>query len=136
MGATELQDSVDVVELDEASNIPDDPISPDGTNEDAPEKFKCHVKHYPEDANKPLRWKSHHNALASSGLVTQDGETFGPDHELWGYLTEGDVIAVYACALYPMWQNDARSGMLEFWEKFNPMGLESGQKEEIHTEEY
>ena len=69
------------------------------------------------------RWVSHYNALAVPTYKSRSGEIFGTSHEIWRNLTEGDVIAVYARARFPGWQNRAKDGKLEFWEKFDPRQL-------------
>ena len=47
------------------------------------------------------------------------GKTFGPDHEMWGMLKEGDVICVYAL-VNGKWKNVLHSGRLMMYEKFDP----------------
>ena len=76
------------------------------------------------------RWLSHHNALAVPVYQSLSGEIFGTGHEIWRNLKEGDVIAVYARARFSGWQNHARDGKLEFWEKFDPRRLADLPKED------
>lgn len=55
-----------------------------------------------------LRWRSHgHRNLRISGTQQPDepvpqrvrGLVFGPQHEMWGHLKEGQVLIVQACAM-------------------------------------
>jgi hypothetical protein len=73
--------------------------------------------------DEPLIWQSHTNFLRTKDYEFQRGIEFGPEHEIWDYLDEGDVIGVYVCAQYPGWRNDAEHGFLDFWEWFEPMDL-------------
>jgi len=94
-----------------------------------PPTFPYLHKRDPNNVTRQLQWTSHHNQLGINTPRLVIGDAFKPEHELWTFLEEGDVIAVYACALYPGWQNTAKSGKLLFWERFDPMGLETTSNE-------
>jgi hypothetical protein len=76
-----------------------------------------------------LRWISHRNRIATVFYQAHNGQFFGPEHEIWNNLTEGDVICVYACAANYL-QNNAKSGRLIFWEKFDPTNLPHAYRRE------
>lgn len=80
-----------------------------------------------DDPNTPMRWFSHHNIIASHVFAVREGVVFTSDHEIWYHLEEGDIIAVLACARNDsygfVWQNVAKTGHLQFWEKFDPRAL-------------
>ncbi|KAF8528377.1 hypothetical protein BU17DRAFT_80686 [Hysterangium stoloniferum] len=67
-----------------------------------------------------LVWLSHRNPIASQELDWRIGDMFGPDHEVWEYLEEGDMLVVRVCAQFGAWQNIAQNGHLQFMEWFEP----------------
>jgi len=71
------------------------------------------------DGNDVL-WVSHRNPIASQEFDWRIGLTFGPDHEVWDYLEDGDMLLVRVCAQYGGWRNIARKATLEFTEWFEP----------------
>jgi hypothetical protein len=75
-----------------------------------------------DGTGRAFRWISHKNRIATLFFQAHNGQLFGPEHEIWDSLTEGDVICVYACAANYL-QNNAKSGRLIFWERFDPTNL-------------
>lgn len=61
----------------------------------------------------PLTWVSHRVPITSQ-YTTQQGIVFGKDHEIWQHVNPGDYIGVLACAQYPCWLCEGRSGKLNF----------------------
>jgi len=51
-----------------------------------------------------------------------EGYVFGPDHELWTYLEEGDIIKVRAQARFG-WQSIIKDAWVRIWERFDPIDL-------------
>lgn len=56
------------------------------------------------DNNKPLRWVSHYNEIASQSFQRHIGNEFGPDHDIWKHLEPGDRIGVWICAQFVGWE--------------------------------
>jgi hypothetical protein len=75
-----------------------------------------------DGTGRAFRWTSHKNIIATVFFQDLKGNLFGPEHEIWNNLVEGDVVCVYACAANHL-QNNAKSGRLVFWEKFDPTNL-------------
>ena len=67
-----------------------------------------------EDGSR-LQWTSHCNPITSEELGERRGKLFSPQHEIWSYLMEGDLILVKACARFPGWANYASRGDLFIW---------------------
>lgn len=66
-------------------------------------------------------WLSHKNPIATPTPEDQWGTVFGPDHEMWKNLQEGDSIGVRVCAQFPGWANHAERGILQIDEWFDPI---------------
>ncbi|GJJ13002.1 hypothetical protein Clacol_007251 [Clathrus columnatus] len=71
----------------------------------------------------PLSWISHRNRQGSVSFIVQEGIEFGPDHEIWQHISEGDQILVRACAKYGSWKNHIDWTALKIWEWYNPVNL-------------
>lgn len=63
---------------------------------------------------------SHRNRQASSQFCVYEGAEFGPDHEIWSHISEGDRILVRAFAQYPGWTNYVDWCVLKLWEWYDP----------------
>lgn len=99
-----------------------------------PRVISCHIdadthqlsptyvpKSYTFDPTKRLEFTSHvHEFYAFDYL--HEGELFGPEHEIWTHLNEGDIIQVEACSRFG-WKNIVEGGWLRIWERFDPTGL-------------
>jgi hypothetical protein len=68
-------------------------------------------------------WLSHDNVRFRRSVVR--GKVFGPNHQMWGMLKEGDVICVYALAQRSS-VNHVISGRLVTYEKFDPTRILKG----------
>ncbi|KZT37302.1 hypothetical protein SISSUDRAFT_871000 [Sistotremastrum suecicum HHB10207 ss-3] len=70
-----------------------------------------------------LTWVSHYNNIQCRDFrwVNTPTGTFGPNHEIWSYIREGDVVGVSLCARYPAWRCIAKSGVLKFSSWFEPI---------------
>jgi len=73
----------------------------------------------------PLAWLSHHNRNGLD-IEYRIGIDFGPDHEIWQYLSEGDCISVYAVTRYAGLACDGKIGALQFEEKLSLNDLLAG----------
>lgn len=70
-----------------------------------------------------LCWKSHHNDIAGQTYTVYLGPLFGPRHEIWEHLKEGDRLGVWMCAERRGWECWARSAEIDIWERFKPIVL-------------
>ena len=67
------------------------------------------------------RWKtSHSNICARSRPQHLNSSVVTIDDDMWVGITEGSVIAVRACAMYPGWSNHAHRAEVRFWKWFRP----------------
>lgn len=69
----------------------------------------------------PCKYLSHENEVASQHYIHQQGTDFGPEHEIWEYLSAGDSISVYAYAIYPAWTCNGKEAELKVRRKFEPI---------------
>lgn len=67
-----------------------------------------------------LRWTSHQNEMTVQDLRLREGELFGPDHEIWEWLREGDQIGVWMCAKHRGWSNQVGEIVLGSYDWFMP----------------
>lgn len=82
-----------------------------------------HVKRRPNGTK--LAWISHHHPVEQGRQTSKyDGIFFDIDHEMWTYLSPGDRLGVFGCAVYPGWACIGESAELEFDEYFDPAQTE------------
>lgn len=76
------------------------------------------IRAHPTEKGRELVWKSHHNAMAVPEVRDYAGCEFGPDHEMWDYTRDGDVVLLRACAKNPGWDNRVTSASFEWMTDF------------------
>jgi len=64
------------------------------------------------EGGRALVWRSHDIPKGAGDKDEQTGKLFGRDHEMFGLLKVGNVIAVRACARFPGWELDAHYARL------------------------
>ncbi|KZT31465.1 hypothetical protein SISSUDRAFT_1038417 [Sistotremastrum suecicum HHB10207 ss-3] len=74
-----------------------------------------------------LSWLSHHNVLQSSVFSSVGSSSqFGPDHEIWKDIEQGDTFGIRLCAQYPAWQCSIQAAELRLWTVFQPSEILKG----------
>jgi hypothetical protein len=68
-------------------------------------------------------WMSHKNEPFHTAALR--GDSFGPDHDMWEFLRERDIICVYALARRKS-KNIVDSGRLVMYERFDPTRILKG----------
>lgn len=78
-------------------------------------------KHPPDTPTRWLEWTSHVHEFHEFNEI-HEGIVFGPAHDIWDFLEEGDLLVFKACARFG-WRNIVDGGGVRFWEKFDPSAL-------------
>lgn len=61
------------------------------------------VRSHPTNPQRQLAWRSHDNVrsvanvMVNQGIPEYAGAEFGPHHEIWDFLENGDMIGLHAC---------------------------------------